>query len=250
MKAIVGLSALVVFACVGACATSNEPDGGFGTGGTGAGVGGTGAGVGGTVAGVGGTVAGAGGTVAGAGGTVAGAGGSTAGQVDSTFATDGYGTSGAWSGYVFVAKDATTTLTPATFEGTLGKKLCVDGSISATDQSFAMIGFNVNQAASEPNPVETWTTTGTGISVNVSNPGQTPMRIKVTVGTTDYCTDLSAAGGAQTKVWADFKTLCWGSEGVVLPAGSAISSVAVQVPGTASAATPYNFCVVNLAPTP
>ena len=243
MKAIVGLSALVVFACVGACATSNEPDGGFGTGGTGAGVGGTGAGVGGTVAGVGGTVAGAG-------GTVAGAGGSTAGQVDSTFATDGYGTSGAWSGYLFTANDAMTTVSPACptpcFVGA-GAKLCASGSVGATYGSFAMIGYNVNQNVSGTAPA-TWTTTGTGISVNVSNPGQTPMRIKVTVGTTDYCTDLSTAGGAQTKVWADFKTMCWGTAGVVLPAGSAITSVALQVPGTEAAATPYNFCVVNLAP--
>ena len=224
-----------------------------GVGGTVAGIGGTVAGTGGTVAGTGGTVAGTGGTVAGTGGTVAGTGGSS-GTTASTFANNGYGQSGVWKGYLFTASELAT-VTPvcggsnACFSNS-GANVCATGTLNASYDAFSMIGFNVNQAEVPPNDPATWTTTGTGITVNVANPGNTTLRVKVRVGTTDYCKTITA--GSQTVAWSSLKTECWLPTGgnMALPAGSAIKDVAVQVPGEEAGTTNYNFCVVTLAPAP
>ncbi|HSC88644.1 MAG TPA: hypothetical protein VLC09_15280 [Polyangiaceae bacterium] len=251
-----------------ACAVGSEVDDGAGTGGaplgtggafgTGGvpGTGGAALGTGGVPLGTGGVPLGTGGVPVGTGGVAATGGTSGGSQQDSVFATDGYGTSGDWHGYLFTAIDENgSTVAPVcgaagSCYSTSGKKVCASGNLTAADDSFVMIGFNLNQGTTPPNDPVAWTTTGTGVTVTVANPGNTDLRIKVDVGGTEYCAPLQKVSTAQTISWAAFKTACWGSSGTTLPASSAIQAIAVQVPGKAAGTTPYNYCLVNIAAAP
>jgi len=286
MKAIVGLSALVVFACVGACATSNEPDGGFGTGGTGAGVGGTGAGVGGTGAGVGGTGAGVGGTVAGAGGTVAGAGGGGAITGDVIFTGEGAWVDGTVApastygiqGSFFVLEDSVkdgvpadgeSDMTPNAFDDTTVKP-CISGTAALVTCSTAVppvcnystnwgggIGMNLNEEGGVGSVPLAWnaTTNGvTGFSFTTSgNTDGATMRVKAKDSVhplDDFCLEFTV-GIAKSFLLSDLTHNCYAGGVATLTLDTTkLTSLQWQiVTDTTAAHTVTNFCIESLAVT-
>lgn len=256
---ILGVSIILAFAATG-CGddTGNAPGGSGGLGNP-------------STGGSGAVGSGGGGTIGSGGGTPGSGGGpGTGGKVASTVSTNGYVVSDPWKGYAYTVTDSIgSTVTPECDEaGTKpcfkdeGAFLCANGIIKGDPpvgtpptggyQGFAMIGWKLNQeegTTENPNPtVGTWTMTGTGVKINVTNPLGTKMRIKVeTADATEYCTDLTLTGGEQSVLWTAFKTECWTTTGVALPAGSALAAMAVQVPGETTDLD-YDFCVVNVQP--
>lgn len=238
------------FACA-AETTDDSGTGGTGTGGIASGVGGSTIGAGGTTTGAGGTTTGAGGSITASGGsTGAGGGGTTLPNptlTPSTFATDGYGDSDPFKGYVFTyAFGGGAINPPCGVSGPCftGANVCAAGTIPASTEAGAAIGFNVNQLAEETT-AGNWTSTGTGVIVDTERaPAGT--RVQIKSGTTDYC---AVATDGVAIPWTSFKTECWGTEGTAFTVGSPVTAVEVVVPGTEAAQT-FDFCVidVNLAP--
>jgi hypothetical protein len=176
--------------------------------------------------------------------------------MDSTFATNGFGSSGMWKGYAFTSTfpmtGSTATISPICpmpcFSAS-NKQLCASGTVKAdmTFGSGATLGWNINQAEMPPNPVQTMATTGTGITVNV--PGATAtMRVQISAGTSQWCAPMPA-GGSGTIKWGDFKTMCWTGGGTAYAAGTAIEAVQIVVP-SAMTDTPFSFCLVSAAVAP
>jgi hypothetical protein len=196
----------------------------------------------------------------------------------------GYVVSGAWAGYAWPvgvtssASDAgTTTITPADFSGVAAgaTELCIQGSVGADYSSAALLGMNVNQArveadgGSQPGAdggfpsTQTVAIGGSGITVQYTNPGGSPLRVQIqtqpeaTDPTTRWCANLSGLGGTETIPWSVFwggvgdNTLgCWNSGGINPPAGTAISAVVLVVPGDIAAAVPYDICLQGIAQAP
>jgi hypothetical protein len=281
------LSAVVTSA---ACANSSTPNhagqGGGGSGGSASagshgGTGGTGAG--GTTVGTGGstgpsnpsntggmTVVGgsngsggmtvSGGTPAAAGitssGGTSGVGGGTATNVPWTVAPGGYVMSGPWEGYGWTNAGGTgSTISPDNFSTlTAGSPLCASGSVGpmADYSGFAQIGINLDQAQGANTPEETWTPTGAGIVINVSNPGGSALRVQLdgpnaaTDANERWCTTLTVFGQPVSFPWSAFNTACWNGSGSTYNM-QPLSNVVLTVPGGNVAAVSFSACIASLS---
>jgi hypothetical protein len=184
-------------------------------------------------------------------------GGTSTGTGPYTVLGGGFVTAGAWQGYAWASAGpvGVSTITPTTF-GTItaGAQLCVSGTVGATSDysGTAMLGINIAQAQGTT-VTGTWTPTGTGVSYSITNTGASPIRIQIqglngaTDATQRWCyTALTPTG---TIPWASFNTQCWtGGTGVAFSPTTPIAAIMVLVPGSNTAAVPFNFCVVSLAP--
>lgn len=189
------------------------------------------------------------------GGPVAGASGL---QSPPGFFTDGYLTRTPWLGYVFTIVDALgSTVSPVcTTLGCTpvwGTQACAKGVVAkdATSASFAGLAFHANDPVGGPRG--TWTSTGQGIFVSVSNPpasARLQLQEQVATNDTRYCAPLPV-GGTGLIPFASFKTYCWGDAAhpsKVFALGTAVHEVTVIIPGNSSAAQPYDFCLVDIQP--
>jgi hypothetical protein len=239
--------------------TVGTPTGGMGGSKAGA------AGGGGTPTAKGGTV-GAGGTTGGTpgvivtGGTVAagGTGGGGSGvscDVPWAVGNDGFvkakgaGTT-CWHGYAFAdaAPKATSSADPKSF-GTCGAgcKLCFKGSVGATVEDVAFIGFNLSQSPGSTATANV-TPTGTGLSVSFTKTGTFPLRVqiqaKAATAATRWCYTIpETATSPVTIPYAMFNTECWeGGKGTAYAKGQ-IEAIMLLIPGNATAATPFDACL-------
>jgi hypothetical protein len=168
----------------------------------------------------------------------------------------GYFTSGTWHGYAWTsASGGASAITPANFGATpAGQPFCVSGSVAglADYSGVALLGVNLNQAEMPGAAVGTATPAKAGITVNLTNSGDSPLRIQIQgpTGATDpndrWCAVVSGSGGFIP--WSSFNTQCWAS-GTPYDGTSPIASVSVLVPGTASGSTAFAFCLNALAET-
>ena len=256
------LSAALTFA---ACSSSSTPSPGTGgvtssggvtnSGGTttlggASGTGGT-ANTGGSTTGTGGVtslggVTNSGGATGGASGT-----GGTTGAADPA----GYVTTGSWRGYPWTAASSGSTITPVNFSGQAANSpLCVSGSVApAADYSgYAMVGVNLNQAPAATASVNTVVPTGTGVTVNVSNPGGSVLRVQIAgpTGDTDatdrWCAPITGTGGFMP--WSSFNTACWDGSGTAYNK-QPIKQLDISVPGDSVATVPFSFCLNRFAET-
>jgi hypothetical protein len=117
-----------------------------------------------------------------------------------------------------------------------------------------MVGYNINQAPGST-VVNTWIPTGSGILVNIGNPGNSPLRVQIQGpnGATDandrWCTNISTFNQDVMLEWGFFSTQCWsGATAPVYYNGtSPLTAVIVLVPGTNTTSVPFNFCVNKIA---
>ncbi len=210
----------------------------------------------------GGTQNGSGGT-RNTGGTQTTNGGTTA----SLHSSGTYASAGAWHGYIWPAIESGsaydpnnhTTITPTAAQGfpSGGPPFCVSGHVPATPNSLAvaMIGMNINQAQTGGATAAQWTVTGTGILVNVSNPGGSPLRLQIQTNETGaiatlWCAMLTVFDQDVIIPWDQFNTQCFNNDsGTYFDESVGISTVMVLVPGTSQAGGyDFNFCVNNMAP--
>jgi hypothetical protein len=285
-----GLASLVAAATVAACSGGEEqreaPLPNFGGGGTAAqGAAGTSGTPGSVVPGAGGAgsnvdtsipgmlTPGAGGT-----GTATGAGGTGTVDAPPTATPAGYFESGAWHGFAWTGVDSLglgSSATPADFSTQVpGMPFCFQGSVAPDPgtgpmqtgccEGVALLGFNVNQAASgeipgTEAPIQTAVPTATGVAVNYTKQDGQPLRIQLDGPTGSWCADLLAVTGpAFVRYTPDpanaaapfFRSQCWlapGTAGSVPYAKEPISAVIMTVPGEAAQARTFNVCVTGFA---
>ena len=163
---------------------------------------------------------------------------------------DSYCKIGAFSGYGFVYSDmkdgGASTITQK------GTSLCASGVAGAVvgmayDKFWgAGIGVNLNQAMVADAPINAAQLTGTGVTVGISNPPKTEIRVVVDDGGVEYCAVLT--GASTTVPWTDFNTTCWDKK---LPAAKALAgaplskALKVQVI-TGDTDRPFDFCISSI----
>jgi hypothetical protein len=165
----------------------------------------------------------------------------------------GYVTTGSWHGYAWTAALTGSSITPAGFSTVpAGSPLCASGSVApqADYGGWAMLGVNLNQAQSANAPANTVVPTGTGVTVSVSNPGGSALRVQISgpTGETDandrWCATISGSGDFSLP-WSKFNTRCWDSAGTAY-SGQPLQAIAILVPGSNTAAVPFNFCLTSI----
>lgn len=164
-------------------------------------------------------------------------------------------TNGSWQGYTFAsASGGDSDITPEDFEDRgAGEPFCAEGTVDVTEDSSgtALVGWNVNQTKDgDPETVEP---TGAGVLVNVSNAGDSPIRVQIQGPNGDddpderWCAPLETFDEDVTIPWGDFRTECWGNDGAVYD-GEPITAVVVLVPGNETDTVDYDFCVNSVGP--
>ncbi|MEO5731035.1 MAG: hypothetical protein ABI134_12735 [Byssovorax sp.] len=133
-----------------------------------------------------------------------------------------------------------------------GTSLCASGVAGAVvgmayDKFWgAGIGVNLNQAMMAMAPIEAAQLTGTGVTVGISNPPKTEIRVVVDEGGLEYCAVLT--GASTTVKWTDFNTTCWDK---TLPTAKALAAaplskaIKVQVI-TGDADRPFDYCISSI----
>jgi hypothetical protein len=160
---------------------------------------------------------------------------------------DSYCKIGAFAGYGFVYSDKTdggaSTITQK------GTSLCASGVAGAvvgmaySTYWGAGIGVNLKQAMAAMAPIEAAQLTGAGVTVGISNPPKTEIRVVVDDGGVEYCAVLT--GASTTVKWTDFNATCWDKTlpGAKALAGPPLSkALKVQVI-TGDADRPFDFCI-------
>jgi hypothetical protein len=153
-----------------------------------------------------------------------------------------------WSGYASAgAGDSTTfdggspsTGMPTSF-ATCGEgcMLNVAGTIAASDESYAFLGFNVNEMGGTKGTIKP---TGTSVKVTFTKTGTFDIRLQISAGNTRWC--ATATSGTAIP-WTSLKTECWGTTGKAY-AMEAIDQIQLSIPGKAASATPYDVTLTSV----
>jgi hypothetical protein len=175
-----------------------------------------------------------------------------------TMKAGGFVTGSGWSGYGWTAATpkGTSTASPVDFSTcpAATTALCASGNVAAmSDYSgTGMIGLNLNQAEGS-STTGSYTPTGSGVTVNVTNSGGSAVRVQIQApgGDTDatkrWCATLTTFGSPVTIPWSSFNTKCWDGSGTAYTAGTALQAVIILVPGGNSAAVSWNLCLNSVS---
>jgi hypothetical protein len=232
----------------------NGGSGGGSNGGTGGTGGGTGGGTsGGTGGAAGGTVGGAGGAT---GGTAGGAGTGPMGGTGGAGPVTGYFTSGSWKGFAWTATFGVgNTIMPASFEGVADWPICANGTVAAVEDGSngAMVGWNLNQAATEDAPLAEVMPGNEGISVSITATVAAQLRLQIQAadGADNalhrWCAEIGTGGTDIFVPYSSFNTECWpGGAGTAYDGTVPLTQVIIQVP-SAPTAVPFDFCINSIA---
>jgi hypothetical protein len=178
----------------------------------------------------------------------------------SLVAMDGYVIAGPWAGYGFTATDpGAATIVPdcAGAAGCLpaftGSNLCMRGTVTGRVDytGFAMLGWNLKQAATMGAPMETWPVPPSGgVTIKVANnPPTAALRVQLQ-GTNPHdsadrwCAPLVSG---QLIKWSDFRTNCYagGTPQNTLTAGTMLQQGSVLVPGLLTN-LPFDVCLIDI----
>lgn len=174
------------------------------------------------------------------------------------FFSAGYLSRAPWMGYVFTIVDSVgSTVSPlCDTTGCMpawGTQACAKGTVlkNASSSGFAGLAFHANDPMVGTRG--TWTSTGAGIYVSISNPpalARLQLQEEVASDDTRYCAKMPT-GGTGLIPFSEFKTFCWGdtahpSKAFVI--GTAVSEVTVNIPGNQSADVPFDFCLIDIQP--
>jgi len=178
----------------------------------------------------------------------------------SQVAAAGYITAGPWMGYGFTATDpGAATIVPncAGAAGCdpayTGADFCMHGTVTGRPDytGFAMLGWNVNQAATTGAAAETWAVPASGgVTVTVSNlPPSTALRVQLQGTNPHDSADrwCAALTSGQPLAWSDFKTNCWtgGTPQNPLTPGTPLQQGSILVPGLLTD-LPFDVCLIDI----
>ena len=127
---------------------------------------------------------------------------------------------------------------------------CAKGTVAAnpTYISYAGAGFDVNQPTTSSGGAAALLVIDAKLMiVSFTNPGNSPLRIQMNDPNNDnWCYDISNATSPVTIPLASFNTACWNDSGSFFAPGTAITSIALVVPGDSVVDTPYSFCLLGV----
>jgi len=188
------------------------------------------------------------------------AGGDAASSRASKVAAGGYITAGPWMGYGFTATDpGAATIVPncASAAGCdpayTGADFCMHGTVTGRPDytGFAMLGWNLNQAATTGAVADTWAVPASGtLTVTVSNlPASTALRVQLQGTNPHDSADrwCAALTSGQPLAWSDFKTNCWagGTPQNPLTPGTPLQQGSILVPGLLTD-LPFDVCLIDV----
>jgi hypothetical protein len=177
--------------------------------------------------------------------------GSSSGPVSCTM---GYCNTGD-GGYAFAYSDSQNVMPqmpgPSTATLESNGSLCISGDVGQivnmdyTDDWGCGVGVNLNQAMGMNTPKNTFTPTGSGVTVFTSAvPSCTTARVIIDQNGTDYCAPLTP--GVQIP-WGSFNTACWNNSGPFLSGPPSSQSLKVQfVASTSQSCAFTNFCITEI----
>jgi hypothetical protein len=175
--------------------------------------------------------------------------------------SNGYLTTGPWSGSGFTATDpGAATITPncggaACVPPFTGNSFCMQGTVTgrADYTGFAMLGWNLSQPMG--GTAATWPVPDSGgVTVTVSSlPPSVALRVQLQgtdphSGADRWCAALS---NGVLMPWSEFKTNCWqgGSPQDALTPGTPLQQGAIIVPGLLTD-LPFDVCLIDVEITP
>jgi hypothetical protein len=161
---------------------------------------------------------------------------------------------GSWHGYFWLAQHGEgTSITAANFDmEQFAAPICIRGVVAATadNTANALLGLNLNQNRSADMVVQTVAPTRDGIRVEIANSAGSVVLLQVQApdGATNerarWCAEVSGSGGFVP--WTAFNTACWDGTGIPYQR-EPISGAMLLIPGTTSAQTTFDVCLVSLA---
>lgn len=128
---------------------------------------------------------------------------------------------------------------------------CASGKVgaSSTYHSWAGAGFNVNQAQSgSSGSTSSLKIVGTTISISYENKKDSRLELQLWDGSSYWCTYLPPAKGPNTYTvpLSSLNTKCWDGTGTAFTSGTAITTVQLVVPGSATSTTPFDYCFLGI----
>ena len=128
---------------------------------------------------------------------------------------------------------------------------CASGTVgkNSTYNCWATAGFAVNQSQSGASgSSSSLALTGSTITVSYVNKGGSPLELQLYDGSDYWCSYLSASTNPTSKTipFSSFNTKCWDGSGTAFVSGTPITAVDLVVPGSAVAATPFDFCFLGM----
>jgi hypothetical protein len=127
---------------------------------------------------------------------------------------------------------------------------CASGTVGAnsTYQSWASTGFNVDQSRSATGgAASSMLLSASSITLTFANPAGSQLEIELLDSSYHYwCYDLTNAKSPVTIPLSSFNSMCWDNSGTPFVSGTAIQSINLNVPGSATATTPFHFCFLGL----
>jgi hypothetical protein len=129
--------------------------------------------------------------------------------------------------------------------------LCATGFVGASSaySTWANASFAVNQAkAGSSGSTGSLPLVGTTMSVSYSNQGASPLEFQVWDGSNFWCYYLPASKVSTTATFplSSLNTQCWSGQGNAFVSGTPITSIQLVVPGSATVATPFDYCFLGL----
>jgi hypothetical protein len=128
---------------------------------------------------------------------------------------------------------------------------CASGTVgkNSTYNCWATAGFAVNQSQTGASgSSSSLALTGSTITVSYVNKGGSQLELQLYDGSDYWCSYLSASTTptSETIPFSKFNTKCWDGSGTAFVSGTPITAVDLVVPGSAVAATPFDFCFLGM----
>ena len=127
---------------------------------------------------------------------------------------------------------------------------CASGTvgINTSYQAWAAAGFNVNQSRSnDGGGAGSLPFAPQSVTLSFSNAAKSPLQIELSDDHFIFwCYTLTQLTSPVTIPLASFNTACWDQSGTSFPPGTAIQSLQLVVPGSATSSTPFDFCFLGM----
>jgi hypothetical protein len=127
---------------------------------------------------------------------------------------------------------------------------CASGTVAAnsTYNSWAGAGFNVNQTQGGSGSSSSLVLSGSTVSISYVNNAGSTLEFQLYDGSNFWCYYLPPSTSATTATipFSSLNTACWNNSGSSFTSGTPITAVQLVVPGSASSATPFDFCFLGL----
>lgn len=128
---------------------------------------------------------------------------------------------------------------------------CAAGTVgaSSTYNSWANVGFNVNQAQSGASgSLSSLPFVGSSITVSYANKGGSALELLLWDGSNFWCSYLPPSTSPNTIniPFSSLNTKCWDGTGTAFVSGTSVEAVQLSVPGAGATTTAFDFCFLGM----